>query len=114
MESDKGADSVVGFYQAEEQKLADLEKQIKSLKTEQFKKGQVLFGLRELEKELSSELAGGQAQSRNLDSKINQLGDEVCFQLSLHLRSSRCFAQQLVHCHLKANASLLNGNDCCR
>ena len=73
----------MGFYQAEEQKLADLEKQIKTLKTEQFKKGQVLFGLRELEKELSSELAGGQAQSRNLDSKINQLGDEVCFQLTV-------------------------------
>lgn len=63
--------------QAEEQKLASLERQMKLLKTEQFKKGQVLFGLREQEKELSSELSGGQAQSKNLGSKLNQLGDEV-------------------------------------
>ena len=67
--------------QAEEQKLASLEKQIKLLKSEQFKKGQVLFGLREQEKELSSELAGGQAQSKNLGSKVNQLSDEVSIAL---------------------------------
>ncbi|KAK9843212.1 hypothetical protein WJX74_008779 [Apatococcus lobatus] len=63
--------------EAEEQKLASLEQQMKRLKTEQFKKGQVLFGLREQEKELSSELSGGQAQSKNLGSKLNQLGDEA-------------------------------------
>lgn len=39
----------------------------------------MLFGLREQEKELSSELSGGQAQSKNLGSKLNQLGDEVSF-----------------------------------
>ncbi|KAK9820385.1 hypothetical protein WJX72_009778 [[Myrmecia] bisecta] len=63
--------------QREQDRLVAVEKELKGLKTEQFKRGQELFSLRSKEKEMISEIAGGQAQNKNLAEKINGLDDQV-------------------------------------
>ncbi len=51
--------------------------QVADLKTAQYKFSQTLFGERSAEKELVSEIAGAQAQNRNLAGKIASLDEKV-------------------------------------
>lgn len=48
------------------------------LKKEQFKRSQRLFELRTKERELISEISGGQGQNKNLAARISQLDEQVC------------------------------------
>jgi coiled-coil domain-containing protein 39 len=59
-----------------ERKLSELEKV-------QFQKAQALFKQRAHEKDLISEICGGQAQNRNLVTKIQRLDDQVIRQQEL-------------------------------
>ena len=61
----------------EEARLVALEKELRGLKTEQFRRGQQLFALRSREKEQISEIAGAQAQAHNLQDKLNRLEQQV-------------------------------------
>lgn len=54
-----------------------VEKSLRALEKLQFEKGQELFKERKREKDLISEISGGQAQSRNLVNKIQQLDEQV-------------------------------------
>ena len=58
-------------------RLAAVSKQLKALKAEQFKKGQQLFGLRNQERELTSEINGSNAQNKNLSHKLHKLDEKV-------------------------------------
>lgn len=58
-------------------RLAAVSKQLTALKAEQFKKGQQLFGLRNQERELTSEINGSNAQNRNLSHKLHKLDEKV-------------------------------------
>lgn len=59
-----------------------VEKSLRALEKLQFEKGQELFKERKREKDLISEISGGQAQSRNLVNKIQQLDEQVRWQHS--------------------------------
>ena len=60
-----------------------MERKIKELEKAQFAKGEALFKARSKEKDLVSEISGGQAQSRNLAGRIGQLDDQVVRQSEL-------------------------------
>ena len=47
------------------------------LKGQQVKQGQELFTLRNAEKEMISEIAGGQAQHKNVAERIRKLDEKV-------------------------------------
>lgn len=54
-----------------------MEKSLRTLEKLQFEKGQQLFKERKREKDLISEISGGQAQSRNMVNNIQQLDEQV-------------------------------------
>jgi coiled-coil domain-containing protein 39 len=62
---------------------AQVDKKILELEKLQFCKGQDLFRARAREKGLVSEISGGQAQNRNLVTRIQQLDDQVIRQQEL-------------------------------
>eukprot|EP00892_Ulva_mutabilis_P002355 jgi/Ulvmu1/1211/UM109_0009.1 len=67
----------------EDKRIVEVEKSLRALEKLQFEKGQELFKERKREKDLISEISGGQAQSRNLVNKIQQLDDQVIRQQEL-------------------------------
>eukprot|EP00879_Flechtneria_rotunda_P003815 GHRR01004055.1.p1 GENE.GHRR01004055.1~~GHRR01004055.1.p1 ORF type:complete len:980 (+),score=386.14 GHRR01004055.1:396-3335(+) len=67
----------------EEQRLKGLQKDQDQLKKEQFKANQTLHLLRTREKELISELAGGQSQSKNLAARLKVLDEQLMRQSEL-------------------------------
>lgn len=62
---------------AEETRLKGLLKQQEVLKAEQFKRSQKLFELRSAERELISDISGGQGQNKNLAARISALDEQV-------------------------------------
>ena len=57
------------------------------LKGQQVKQGQELFTLRNAEKEMISEIAGGQAQHKNVAERIRKLDEKVRAMLAHLVRS---------------------------
>ncbi|MEW5311178.1 MAG: hypothetical protein WDW38_002914 [Sanguina aurantia] len=68
---------------AEETRLKGLLKQQEVLKAEQFKRSQRLFELRSAERELISDISGGQGQNKNLAARISALDEQVIRQQEL-------------------------------
>jgi ABC-type Fe3+/spermidine/putrescine transport system ATPase subunit len=62
---------------AEELRLKMTLKDNEGLKKEQFKRSQRLFELRTRERELISDISGGQGQNKNLAVRITQLDEQV-------------------------------------
>lgn len=62
---------------AEEKRLAAQVKAVADMKKAMFKKNQDLFSLRNTERDLIAEIAGGQAQNKNLISNISKLDSQV-------------------------------------
>lgn len=62
---------------AEEQHNLEVEKEIKELEKVQYRQAQALSKERMREKDLISEISGGQGQNRNMVAKIQQLDDQV-------------------------------------
>lgn len=67
----------------EEANLKALQLEHEALKKEQFKAGQGLHQLRSREKELISEIAGGQSQSKNLSARLKALDEQLLRQSEL-------------------------------
>eukprot|EP00899_Mesostigma_viride_P026492 jgi/Mesvir1/7027/Mv09154-RA.2 len=67
----------------EEAALAAATKEVAEFKDQIFKNGQELFDLRNKEKDLIAEIAGGQSQKRNLNQRISTLDGEVVQQQEL-------------------------------
>eukprot|EP00878_Enallax_costatus_P027581 GHUV01029712.1.p1 GENE.GHUV01029712.1~~GHUV01029712.1.p1 ORF type:complete len:477 (+),score=186.93 GHUV01029712.1:553-1983(+) len=67
----------------EEANLKALQLEHEQLKKEQFKAGQALHALRQKEKELISEIAGGQGQSKNLSARLKALDEQLVRQSEL-------------------------------
>ena len=63
--------------QAEAARLDAVRKEMHVLKGQQVKQGQELFTLRNAEKEMISEIAGGQAQHKNVAERIRKLDEKV-------------------------------------
>ncbi len=63
--------------QAEAERLAAVQRELKGLKVQQVKKGQVLYDLRHKEKEMISEISGTQSQIKNLGDSIKRLDEKV-------------------------------------
>lgn len=70
------ASELEALRKREEANLKVLQKEHEQLKKEQFKAGQGLHALRNREKELISEIAGGQSQSRNLTARLKALDEQ--------------------------------------
>ncbi|GAX79427.1 hypothetical protein CEUSTIGMA_g6868.t1 [Chlamydomonas eustigma] len=68
---------------AEELRLKMTLKDNEGLKKEQFKRSQRLFELRTRERELISDISGGQGQNKNLAVRITQLDEQVVRQQEL-------------------------------
>ncbi|KAI8473820.1 MAG: hypothetical protein J3K34DRAFT_166010 [Monoraphidium minutum] len=66
-----------GVRRAEEARLKALQREVEALKKDQFRAGQALFALRQRERELISEISGGQGQNRNLASRLLQLDEQA-------------------------------------
>lgn len=64
--------------QGEEMRLKAAIKENDDLKKEQFKRSQRLFELRTKERELISEISGGQGQNKNLAARISQMDEQLC------------------------------------
>ena len=64
-------------------RVVQVEKQLAELEKLQFSKAQQLFKARAREKDLISEISGGQAQNRNVVTKIQALDDNVIRQQEL-------------------------------
>lgn len=69
--------------QREEERLKALIKEGDNLKKEQVKRSQQLFDLRQKERELISEISGGQSQNKNLASRVATLDEQVVRQQEL-------------------------------
>jgi chromosome segregation ATPase len=67
----------------EEVALRAANKLNEQLKKEQFRRSQALFELRTKERELISEISGGQGQNKNLAARISQLDEQVARQQEL-------------------------------
>ncbi|GFR48534.1 hypothetical protein Agub_g10430 [Astrephomene gubernaculifera] len=67
----------------EEARLKAVVKEHELLKKEQYKRSQVLFELRTKERELISEISGGQGQNKNLAARIHTLDEQVVRQQEL-------------------------------
>ncbi|KAG2493473.1 hypothetical protein HYH03_008290 [Edaphochlamys debaryana] len=67
----------------EEGRLRAVIKEHELLKKEQYRRSQVLFDLRQKERELISEISGGQGQNKNLASRIHALDEQVVRQQEL-------------------------------
>ncbi|GBF94678.1 flagella associated protein [Raphidocelis subcapitata] len=65
-----------GVRRAEDARLKGLQKEVEGLKKDQFRAGQALFALRQRERELISEISGGQGQNRNLAARLLQLDEQ--------------------------------------
>ncbi|GLI65004.1 hypothetical protein VaNZ11_008430 [Volvox africanus] len=68
---------------SEEARLKGVLKEHELLKKEQYKRSQVLFELRTKERELISEISGGQGQNKNLAARIHTLDEQVVRQQEL-------------------------------
>eukprot|EP00798_Chlamydomonas_sp_ICE-L_P017612 gene17612-23945_t len=68
---------------AEEAALKQAQQETDQHKKEQFKRSQKLFALRETERDLISEISGGQGQNKNLASRISTLDEQVVRQKEL-------------------------------
>lgn len=90
----------------EEASLKALQLEHDQLKKEQFKAGQNLHTLRQKEKELISEIAGAQGQSKNLTARLKALDEqlvrqsELMYAVDLNLqvrpRTYRCYSHLVV------------------
>ena len=69
--------------QAEEVRLKETIKENDALKKQQFKRSQKLFELRTKERELISNISGGQGQNKNLAVRITHLDEQVVRQQEL-------------------------------
>eukprot|EP00195_Chlamydomonas_chlamydogama_P009299 CAMPEP_0202915398 /NCGR_PEP_ID=MMETSP1392-20130828/65575_1 /ASSEMBLY_ACC=CAM_ASM_000868 /TAXON_ID=225041 /ORGANISM="Chlamydomonas chlamydogama, Strain SAG 11-48b" /LENGTH=937 /DNA_ID=CAMNT_0049607407 /DNA_START=168 /DNA_END=2981 /DNA_ORIENTATION=- len=67
----------------EEARLKAVIKEGEDLKKEQFRRSQKLFELRQKERELISEISGGQGQNKNLAARIAALDEQVVRQQEL-------------------------------
>ncbi|KAJ3390261.1 Coiled-coil domain-containing protein 39 [Lobulomyces angularis] len=67
----------------EELRSKELDRELKILREEQFKKSQELFKFKQEEKNLAAEIAGSEANSKSLSSKINKLDQEAIKQQAL-------------------------------
>lgn len=67
----------------EEKRLEEVEREVGQLKERIFKASESLFALRKRERDLIAEILGGQAQYKNLESKINGLDQQVLKQQEL-------------------------------
>ncbi|TPX65201.1 hypothetical protein SpCBS45565_g05309 [Spizellomyces sp. 'palustris'] len=67
----------------EELRSKELDRELKVLRESQFKRNQEVFRLKQEEKNLSAEIAGGEAALRNLKSKIHSLDQEALKQQAL-------------------------------
>ena len=85
--------------------MAAVSKQLKALKAEQFKKGQQLFGMRNQERELTSEINGSNAQNRNLSHKLHKLDEKVILAASAAFGVQSC-CQGCVYRHVVWNLSV--------
>jgi len=68
---------------ADEAHLKSVIKEAEDLKKEQFKRSQRLFELRTKERDMISEISGGQGQNKNLSSRISSLDEQVVKQQEL-------------------------------
>ena len=59
-------------------------KENEDLKKEQFRRSQQLFALRSAERELISDISGGQGQNKNLAARIATLDEQVSSRASRH------------------------------
>lgn len=75
-----------------------VEKSLRTLEKLQFEKSQDLFKERKREKDLISEISGGQAQSRNLVNKIQQLDDQVTILEHSSIDNRETFALDTSQC----------------
>ncbi|KAF5827559.1 coiled-coil domain-containing protein 39 [Dunaliella salina] len=69
--------------QADEAHLKAVIKEAEDLKKDQFKRSQRLFELRTKERDMISEISGGQGQNKNLSSRISSLDEQVVKQQEL-------------------------------
>ncbi|KAI9094650.1 hypothetical protein DFS34DRAFT_628586 [Phlyctochytrium arcticum] len=67
----------------EEGKSKELDRELKILRETQFKRNQEVFRLKQEEKNLDAEIAGGEAALRNLKTKIQRLDQEALKQQAL-------------------------------
>lgn len=91
---EKRNDMLDSIYKEKEEELRRMRGELALFKQNLFKKSQDLFKLRSMERDKIAEIAGGQAQDRNLSAKINQLDTSVVKQQEL-LYAAEFQAQQL-------------------
>ncbi|PNH02795.1 Coiled-coil domain-containing protein 39 [Tetrabaena socialis] len=77
------AAALEAMRKGEEVRLKAVIKEHELLKKEQYKRSQVLFELRSKERELISEISGGQGQNKNLAARIHALDEQVVRQQEL-------------------------------
>ncbi|KAG2422661.1 hypothetical protein HXX76_015898 [Chlamydomonas incerta] len=77
------ASELEAMRRGEEARLKAILKEHELLKKEQYRRSQVLFDLRQKERELISEISGGQGQNKNLAARIHALDEQVVRQQEL-------------------------------
>ncbi|KAL3896675.1 MAG: hypothetical protein SGCHY_003920 [Lobulomycetales sp.] len=77
------AQALQNMLRMEEVKSKELDRDLKLLREEQFKKNQELFRLKQEEKNIDAEITGGEASSKTLRSKISKLDQEALKQQAL-------------------------------
>ncbi|KAJ3085209.1 Coiled-coil domain-containing protein 39, partial [Quaeritorhiza haematococci] len=77
------AQELQNILKQEEFRSKELERELKILREQQFKRNQELFKLKQDEKNLLAEQAGGEAALKNLKSRINKLDQETQKQQAL-------------------------------
>ena len=79
------------ILKAEGRRLVDSDRDVKELEKAQFQHSQQLFKERGREKDLIATISGGQAQNRNMISKIQQLDEQVsCLKVRMVLSITQC------------------------
>ncbi|KAJ3295187.1 Coiled-coil domain-containing protein 39 [Borealophlyctis nickersoniae] len=83
MSMEAKAQELQEILKQEELRNKELDRELKILREAQFKRSQDLFRMKQEEKNLSAEIAGGEAALKNLKSKIHRLDQEALKQQAL-------------------------------